>query len=249
MEWNMELIIIPTYNERDNIGRLLSLIFKTVPKIHVLILDDNSPDGTGEFIIQLMSNQYRGKLFLLQRIGKLGLGTAYIAGFKWALERSYDFIVEMDADFSHNPKYLPAIISAAQTHDLVLGSRYVSGGGVVNWSFLRRIISRGGSLYSRIILGMPICDLTGGFKCFRRKVLETINLDQVKSTGYSFQIELTYRTFLYGFHIVEVPIIFEERAAGKSKMSRKIFFEAVFMVIKLRLELNKLRVHHTLKTK
>jgi dolichol-phosphate mannosyltransferase len=240
MGLNMKLVIIPTYNERSNIGQLLPLIFKTVPEIHVLIVDDNSPDGTGEFVFQLMSTQYKGRLFLLQRSEKLGLGTAYIAGFKWALERSYEFIMEMDADFSHNPKYLPAMITAAQTHDLVLGSRYVSGGGVVNWNFFRKIISRGGSLYSRIILRMPIRDLTGGFKCFRRKVLETISLDQIESNGYSFQIELTYRTFLNGFHIVEVPIIFEERAAGKSKMSRKIFFEAVFMVLKLRLESNKL---------
>lgn len=230
----MKLVIIPTYNEKDNIGELLGLIYSYVPDIHVLVVDDGSPDGTGELIENLMAGEYQGRLFLIKRAGKLGLGTAYIAGFKWALKREYEYIFEMDADFSHNPKYLPKFLAAITGCDVVLGSRYVSGGGVTNWSLIRRIISLGGSLYSRIILNLPFHDLTGGFKCFRRKVLETIDLDDVKSNGYSFQIEMTYRAFLLGFTIKEVPIVFEERAEGQSKMSSSIFREAVWMVLKLR---------------
>ncbi len=235
----MKLVIIPTYNELNNIGELLPLIYQAVPDIHVLVVDDNSPDGTGKFINELISTKYNGRLFLLERSGKLGLGTAYITGFKWALERNYEFVFEMDADFSHNPKYLPEMLKAAQSCDLVLGSRYVPGGGVENWSLIRKFISRGGSLYSRIFLKIPVRDLTGGFKCFRRKVLETINLDQVKSNGYCFQIELTYRAYLKGFRITEVPIIFEDRMAGKSKMSKKIFLEALLTVPMLRLNYGK----------
>ena len=230
----MKLVIIPTYNEKANIGELLGLVYKYVPDIHVLVVDDGSPDGTGELIESLMSGEYQKRLFILKRSGKLGLGTAYIAGFKWALARDYEFIFEMDADFSHNPKYLPEFITAINGCDVVLGSRYVTGGGVTNWSLLRRFISLGGSLYSRTILSLPFHDLTGGFKCFRRKVLETINLDDVKSNGYSFQIEMTYRAFLLGFTIKEVPIVFEERAEGQSKMSSSIFREAIWMVLKLR---------------
>lgn len=238
----MKLIIIPTYNERDNLPELLQLIYGEVEDIHILIVDDNSPDGTGNLVKTMIQQQYEGKLFLLARAGKLGLGTAYIAGFKWALARKYNFIFEMDADFSHNPKYLKSFIQATESCDLVLGSRYIKGGGVTNWSLIRRIISRGGSLYSRIILGLPFMDLTGGFKCFRREVLEQIDLDDVKSNGYSFQIELTYRTFLKNFRIREVPIIFEERAAGQSKMSRNIFLEAIVMVWKLRMDRNRLKL-------
>jgi len=232
----MKLIVIPTYNERDNLVELLKIIYSEVKDIHILIVDDNSPDGTGNLVKELMTDTYKEQLFLLQRAGKLGLGTAYIAGFKWALAHKYNYIFEMDADFSHNPKYLKAFIKAAESCDLVLGSRYITGGGVTNWNLMRRIISRGGSLYSRIILGLPFMDLTGGFKCFRREVLEKINLDDVRSNGYSFQIELTYRAFLKNFRIKEVPIVFEERAAGKSKMSRKIFAEAILMVWKLRMD-------------
>ncbi len=232
----MKLIVIPTYNERDNLVELLKIIYSEVKDIHILIVDDNSPDGTGNLVKELMTDTYKEQLFLLQRAGKLGLGTAYIAGFKWALAHNYNYIFEMDADFSHNPKYLKAFIKAAESCDLVLGSRYITGGGVTNWNLMRRIISRGGSLYSRIILGLPFMDLTGGFKCFRREVLEKINLDDVRSNGYSFQIELTYRAFLKNFRIKEVPIVFEERAAGKSKMSRKIFAEAILMVWKLRMD-------------
>jgi len=232
----MKLIVIPTYNERDNVAELLKIIYSEVKDIHILIVDDNSPDGTGVLVKKLIAEKYPDQLFLLQRAGKLGLGTAYIAGFKWALAHKYNYIFEMDADFSHNPKYLKDFIIAAANCDLVLGSRYILGGGVTNWNLMRRIISRGGSLYSRIILGLPFMDLTGGFKCFRREVLETINLDDVRSNGYSFQIELTYRAFLKNFRIKEVPIVFEERVAGKSKMSRKIFIEAILMVWKLRMD-------------
>jgi len=230
----MKLVVIPTYNERANLVELLALVYKEVQDIHVLIVDDNSPDGTAQLVKELIHNHYQDKLFLIERSGKLGLGTAYIAGFKWALERDYQYIYEMDADFSHNPGYLNCFLKAAEQYDLVLGSRYVEGGGITNWSMMRRVISRGGSLYSRIVLGLPFNDLTGGYKCFRRQVLEQIDLDDVKSNGYSFQIELTYRAFLKGFTIKEIPIVFEERAAGISKMSRTIFLEAVMMVWKLR---------------
>ena len=232
------LIIIPTYNESDNVEKLLDLISRTDPAAHVLIVDDNSPDRTYEIVERLMQTSYPGRLFLLKRAGKLGLGTAYIAGFKWALARDYDYIFEMDADFSHDPKYLSAFLAAIQTHDLVLGSRYVPGGGVKNWGLLRKFISRGGSLYARTILGLSLRDLTGGFKCFRREVLEAIDLDSIKSNGYSFQIEMTYRACCKGFRVFETPIVFEDRTAGKSKMSRKIFLEAVLMVWKLRLDSN-----------
>ena len=230
------LIIIPTYNESDNIEKLLDLISRTDPSAHILIVDDNSPDRTYQIVERLMQTSYPGRLFLLKRSGKLGLGTAYIACFKWALARDYDYIFEMDADFSHDPKYLPAFLAAIEKYDLVLGSRYVPGGGVKNWGLLRKFISRGGSLYARTILGLSLRDLTGGFKCFRRQVLEAIDLDSVKSNGYSFQIEMTYRARCKGFRICETPIVFEDRTAGKSKMSRKIFLEAVLMVWKLRMD-------------
>ncbi len=236
----MKLVIIPTYNESGNIGPLLATVFAVQPDLHVLIVDDNSPDGTGQSVAQLAASAYPGRLFLLTRPGKLGLGSAYVAGFKWALARGYQYIVQMDADFSHNPKYLPALFAAAVNHHLVLGSRYTAGGGVANWSLLRRMISRGGSLYSRLILGLPIRDLTGGFKCFRREALESIDLDAVKSNGYSFQVEMTYRTWLHGFSVHEMPIIFEERSAGRSKMSAAIFREAVFMVPRLRASYSRL---------
>ena len=232
-----DLIIIPTYNEKENLGPLLEAVYEIRPDIHVLVVDDNSPDGTGQLVAEWAETpQYEGRLFLLRRAGKLGLGTAYIAGFRWALARSYRRILEMDADFSHNPRYLPDLLAAAEEADLVLGSRYVPGGGVKNWGFWRRFLSRGGSLYARVLLGLPYQDLTGGFKCFRREVLETLDLGAVRSNGYSFQIELTYRAHCKGFKIKEVPIIFEDREVGKSKMSKNIFLEAVLMVWKLRME-------------
>ena len=216
---------------------MLEAIYGIRPDIHVLVVDDNSPDGTGQLVADWAETpQYEGRLFLLRRAGKLGLGTAYIAGFRWALARSYRRILEMDADFSHNPRYLPDLLAAAEEADLVLGSRYVPGGGVKNWGFWRRFLSRGGSLYARVLLGLPYQDLTGGFKCFRREVLETLDLGAVRSNGYSFQIELTYRAHCKGFKIKEVPIIFEDREVGKSKMSKNIFLEAVLMVWKLRME-------------
>ena len=232
-----DLIIIPTYNEKENLGPLLEAIYEIRPDIHVLVVDDNSPDGTGQLVAEWAeAPQYEGRLFLLRRAGKLGLGTAYIAGFRWALARSYRRILEMDADFSHNPRYLPDLLAAAEEADLVLGSRYVPGGGVKNWGFWRRFLSRGGSLYARVLLGLPYQDLTGGFKCFRREVLETLDLGAIRSNGYSFQIELTYRAHCKGFKIKEVPIVFEDREVGKSKMSKHIFLEAVLMVWKLRME-------------
>ena len=232
-----DLIIIPTYNEKENLGPLLEAVYEIRPDIHVLVVDDNSPDGTGQLVAEWVETpQYEGRLFLLRRAGKLGLGTAYIAGFRWALARSYRRILEMDADFSHNPRYLPELLAAAEEADLVLGSRYVPGGGVKNWGFWRRFLSRGGSLYARVLLGLPYQDLTGGFKCFRREVLETLDLGAIRSNGYSFQIELTYRAHCKGFKIKEVPIIFEDREVGKSKMSKNIFWEAVLMVWKLRME-------------
>lgn len=233
-----KLIIIATYNEKENIEKILAAVFLAVPDTHVLVIDDNSPDKTAEIVANLAQNKYHSQLFLLKRAGKLGLGTAYVAGFNWALERDYMAILHMDADFSHNPKYLPDMFAALETNDLVLGSRYVKGGGVINWPLKRKIISRGGSLYSQIILGLPIHDLTGGFKCWRREVLETIGINNLEATGFSFQIETTYKAYLNGFRIKEIPIIFEDRIMGQSKMSGSIFSEAMKMVWKMRMNKN-----------
>ncbi|MDD3266309.1 MAG: polyprenol monophosphomannose synthase [Burkholderiales bacterium] len=234
-----KMIIIATYNEKDNIENILSEVYKNVPDVHILVIDDNSPDKTYEIVERLALEKYHGQLFLLKRSGKLGLGTAYVAGFKWGLERNYDAIGQMDADFSHNPAYLPEMFNTLETYDLAIGSRYVAGGGVVNWSAKRKFISRGGSLYSKIILGIPINDLTGGFKCWRREVLATIDVDNFMSTGFSFQIETTYKAYINGFKIKEIPIVFEDRVLGQSKMSGGIFKEALLMVLKLRLNKNK----------
>jgi dolichol-phosphate mannosyltransferase len=228
------LIIIPTYNEKENVEKLLELIYEVKNDVNILIVDDNSPDKTYEIIEKLMEDKYKDRLFIIKRAGKLGLGTAYIAGFKWALERDYNYIFEMDADFSHNPKYIPDFLKEIETHDLVIGSRYVPGGGVVNWGVIRKFISRGGSLYSRVILGAPIKDFTGGFKCFRRETLEKLNLDKIVSNGYSFQVELNYKVWLKGMKIKETPIIFEDRTLGQSKMSKKIFLEAILKVLWMR---------------
>lgn len=230
----MMLVVIPTYNEIANIKTIVQQVL-AYDWLHVLVVDDNSPDGTAKAVQELIDTEFADRLFLHKRAGKLGLGTAYLEGFSWALKKDYEAVLEMDADFSHNPKYLPAFRQAfANGTDLVLGSRYVNGGGVKNWGLIRKFISRGGSLYARTILGLNIRDLTGGFKCFRRQVLESLDFDSVKSNGYSFQIELTYRTWQKGFKIVEVPIIFEDRTLGASKMSRKIFLEAIIMVWKMR---------------
>ena len=231
---NRALVCIPTYNEAENIEPITQAVLKAEPRVDILIVDDNSPDGTGKIADTLAAREPR--IRVLHREKKEGLGRAYLAAFRWAMAEGYTYIIEMDADFSHDPKYLPQFVDAAESGaDLVLGSRYVSGGGTVNWGTGRKIISRGGSLYARTILGVKVRDLTGGFKCFNRHVLESIGLDEVKSSGYAFQIELTYRSLKKGFTVREIPIIFEDRRVGHSKMSKKIFMEAVTMVWKLRL--------------
>ncbi|NOK10632.1 polyprenol monophosphomannose synthase [Corallococcus exercitus] len=230
---NRALVCIPTYNERDNIGPITQAVLAADPRVDILVVDDNSPDGTGQLADALAAKDPRVRV--LHREKKEGLGRAYLAAFRWALAEGYTYILEMDADFSHDPRYLPTFLDAAEGGaDLVLGSRYVAGGGTVNWGVGRKIISRGGSLYARSILGVDVRDLTGGFKCFNRRVLESINLDEVRSTGYAFQIELTYRTLRKGFTVREVPIVFEDRRVGHSKMNKKIFVEALGMVWKLR---------------
>jgi dolichol-phosphate mannosyltransferase len=224
---------IPTYNERENLQAITEAVLASDPRLEVLIVDDNSPDGTGELADRLAVGDRR--VHVLHRPQKQGLGRAYLAAFRWALSRPYQYVLEMDADFSHHPKYLPQLLDEAERGtDLVLGSRYAPGGGTLNWGRIRRMISRGGSLYARVALGIPIRDLTGGFKCFRRGVLESVDLDAVRSNGYAFQIELTYRALQKGFRVKEIPIVFEDRRVGQSKMSRTIFFEALMMVWKLR---------------
>jgi dolichol-phosphate mannosyltransferase len=228
------LICIPTYNERENLESLVSAVHASLPEADLLVIDDNSPDGTGALADQLAARD--PKLSVLHRAGKLGLGTAYLEGFKLGLGKDYEYFFEMDCDFSHDPKYLPELLAAARAGaDLVLGSRWVEGGGTENWGVGRKIISRGGSFYARTILGIGIRDVTGGFKCFRRKVLEALPLDAVRTQGYGFQIEMTYRAIKSGFRVVEVPIVFVDRRVGQSKMSRGIFVEAMKMVWKLRL--------------
>ncbi len=228
------LVIIPTYNEAENLEPITTAVLAAEPRIDVLVVDDNSPDGTGRLADALAAKNPR--IRVLHRAKKEGLGKAYLHAFRWALDAGYEYVIEMDADFSHDPKYLPSLLTEAMAGtDLVLGSRYVEGGGTVNWGPGRRAISRGGSLYARSILGVRIRDLTGGFKCFRRAVLEAIDLNAVKSSGYAFQIELTYRALKAGFKIKELPIVFEDRRVGQSKMSRKIFVEALTMVWKLKL--------------
>ena len=220
------LIIIPTYNEIDNIKPLTEAIFSVVPKeVEVLIVDDGSPDGTGQLADNLA--QANSRIHVLHRPKKMGLGTAYVNGFKWGLERPFDALIEMDADFSHDPKYLVKMLELLGNHDVAMGSRWVKGGGTQNWGIGRKVISKGGSFYSRMILSAPIRDFTGGFNGWRRKVLEAVELGTLRSDGYSFQIELKYRAFVRGFKMVEFPIIFEDRKVGKSKMSRKIVIEAL----------------------
>ena len=228
------LIIIPTYNERENLPLIVDAVFSCQPDVHILVVDDGSPDGTGKLADGLAASDER--VHVMHRSGKLGLGTAYIAGFKWALARSYERVFEMDADFSHQPKYLADFLRASENADLVLGARYIPGGGTEGWTKKREFISRGGNLYARMVLGLPFHDLTGGFKCFRRSVLEVIDLEAVRSTGYAFQIELTYRAVKAGFRVAEVPIVFPDRTRGESKMSGSIVREAMVNVVKLRFE-------------
>ena len=227
------LVVVPTYNERENIERLLKSLLGLPLNLAVLVVDDNSPDGTGAIADQIAEREPRVRV--IHRQGKLGLGTAYIAGFKWALANTdARYIFEMDADFSHDPHAIPLFLEKIREADLVIGSRYVQGVTVVNWPLSRLILSVSANIYTRIVTGMPLHDATGGFKCFRREVLLALPLDQIKSDGYSFQIEMNFHAWKRGFRIVEIPILFTDRLVGASKMSRRIIWEAAFMVWKLR---------------
>ena len=228
---NDKLIIIPTYDERENVPRIARAVFDAQPDTEVLFVDDNSPDGTGRVIDELCASDKR--IHVLHRAGKSGLGRAYVAGFQWALERQYEFIFEMDADFSHDPNEIPNFLKAAQNADLVLGSRYLHGIRITNWPLRRLFLSKGAATYVWLITGMPITDPTGGFKCYRRRVLAAIDLDHIESNGYSFQVEMSHTAWRKGFRIAEIPITFEDRQQGYSKMSTAIFKEAVWVVWKL----------------
>lgn len=232
-----KLVLIPTYNEKENIENIIRTVFNLPGKFNILVIDDGSPDGTASIVKSLMT-EFSDQLFILERKGKLGLGTAYIAGFKWALERDYDFIFEMDADFSHNPEDLPRLLEACEKEgaDVAIGSRYVSGVNVVNWPMGRVLMSYFASKYVKIITGLKIADTTAGFKCYRRSVLQTIELDKIRFKGYAFQIEMKFTAFKCGFIVKEVPIVFVNRQLGTSKMSGGIFSEAFLGVIKLKLE-------------
>ena len=226
------LICIPTYNEKENIERIIPAVLEQVPEAHILVIDDNSPDGTGRIVDAIAEKDLR--VHVLHREQKQGLGRAYVAGFEWALGHGYSYIIEFDADFSHNPKYLPEFMTLLGSADAVVGSRRVKGGGVENWGLLRRFISWGGSFYARTVLGVPIQDLTGGFNAWKREVLLAIGLDALQTSGYGFQIEIKYRSVKAGFNVVESPIIFPDRVLGKSKMSKKIFLEAMMAVWRMR---------------
>ena len=232
------VVIIPTYNERENIENIIRAVFGLPQSFHILIIDDGSPDGTAAIVKQLMNGEFAGRLHLIERTGKLGLGTAYIAGFRWAIERKYDYVFEMDADFSHNPADLPRLYAACaeEGYDVAIGSRYVSGVNVVNWPIGRVLMSYYASKYVQLVTGLNIHDTTAGFKCYRRRVLETIELDKVRFKGYAFQIEMKFTAYKCGFRIKEVPVIFVNRELGTSKMSGGIFSEAVFGVMRLRLD-------------
>ncbi len=227
------LVIIPTYNEKENLPLIVPEVLARDLRISVLIVDDNSPDGTGQIAAQMAAVNPR--IHVLHRPEKAGLGRAYLSGFKWALERDFDRIFEMDADFSHNPKYLPEFLKATEDADLVLGSRYISGVNVINWPMSRLLLSYFANVYSRIVTGLPVRDSTGGFKCFRREVLDAIDLDNIHSNGYAFQIEMSFRAWKKGFRMQEIPIVFTDREQGHSKMSKHIVREAIWMVPKLRL--------------
>ena len=231
------LVIIPTYNEKENVERIIRKIFALTLPFHLLIIDDGSPDGTAD-IVKKLQIEFPGRLFLEQREGKLGLGTAYIHGFKYALQRDYQFICEMDADFSHNPKDLLKLYRACaeRNYDLAIGSRYVNGITVINWPIGRVLMSYFASSYVRFITGIPISDTTAGFKCYNRKILETLNLEKIKFHGYAFQIEMKFLTWKYGFKIIEVPVIFKDRVKGQSKMSGSIFKEAIFGVLNMKIK-------------
>jgi dolichol-phosphate mannosyltransferase len=227
------LVVVPTYNERVNVPLIVPAILGQDPRIDVLVVDDSSPDGTGELADQLAAENPR--VHVLHRTQKEGLGKAYIAGFRWALDHGYDLIFEMDADFSHDPRFLPTFLDAIQDADLVIGSRYKTGVNVINWPISRLLLSLGANQYARLVTGLPLADSTGGFKCFRRRVLEAIPLERVRSNGYAFQIEMSYLAWRKGFRLKEIPIVFTDRVEGQSKMNRKIVREAVWMVWWLRL--------------
>jgi dolichol-phosphate mannosyltransferase len=227
------LVIIPTFNEADNLPRLLPIILSLGSHFNILIVDDNSPDGTAKLVVEMQKTEQR--IHLIERPGKMGLGTAYVAGFKFALANGFDYIFEMDADFSHDPAELPRLLAKAEEYDLVIGSRYIEGVNVVNWPMKRLLLSYFANIYTRVITGMPVRDATGGFKCFRRKVLESIDLDAIHSNGYSFQIEMSFKSWRKGFRVCEIPIVFVDRRIGVSKMSKKIVYEAVWMVWRLKL--------------
>lgn len=235
LPFNKTLIIIPTYNEIDNIERMINTLFELYPEISLLIIEDGSPDGTAE-VVKKYQEKYPNNLFMIQRTGKLGLGTAYITGFKWALERDYEFVFEMDCDFSHDPNQVRDLLAAAQNHDLVIGSRYINGIRIINWPFKRLLLSYLASIYIRIVTGIPVLDATGGFKCFTRKALQNLNYNNIISKGYIFQLELNYKTWASGLTVKEVPIIFYEREVGVSKMGGGIIFEALFAVLRLRIK-------------
>ncbi len=228
------LVVVPTYNEAVNLPSIVPQILAQDPRLDVLIVDDNSPDGTGELADQMAAAD--GRVHVLHRPGKGGLGKAYLAGFRWALERDYELVFEMDADFSHDPKFLADFLRAAEEADLVIGSRYKTGVNVINWPISRLLLSLGANQYARWITGMDIMDSTGGFKCFHRRVLETIDFDRVRSNGYSFQIEMSFRAWKKGFRLMEIPIVFTDRVEGQSKMNKRIMREAIWMVWWLRLK-------------
>ena len=232
------IIIIPTYNEKENIEKIIRAIFSLEKAYNILVIDDGSPDGTAAIVKRLMADEFAGSLFIIERKGKLGLGTAYITGFKWALEHAYDYIFEMDADFSHDPNDLPRLYSACadEGYDVAIGSRYISGVNVVNWPIGRVLMSYFASRYVRFVTGFKVNDTTAGFKCYKRRVLNTIELDKIKFKGYAFQIEMKYTAFRIGFKIKEVPVSFVNRREGVSKMSGGIFSEALFGVMRLRLD-------------
>lgn len=230
---NRGLVIIPTYDERDNIERLIPDVLQQDDRLDVLVVDDASPDGTGELVEAMAAENPR--IHVMRRGGKLGLGTAYLDGFRWGLERGYAFLFEMDADFSHDPRHLPEFLAAIEDYDVVLGSRYLEGRvTVVNWPIGRLLLSYFANVYARVVTGLPVADATGGFKCFRREVLEAIDLSRVESEGYAFQIEMSLRAWKKGFKLGEIPIVFADRDIGESKMSRKIIWEAVWRVWRLR---------------
>ncbi|WP_352423932.1 polyprenol monophosphomannose synthase [Proteiniphilum sp.] len=243
------VVLIPTYNEKENIENIIRAVFALEKSFHILVIDDGSPDGTASIVKNLMSEEFDGRLFIEERKGKLGLGTAYIHGFKWALARSYEYIFEMDADFSHNPEDLPRLYAAChdEGYDVSVGSRYVTGVNVVNWPIGRVLMSYFASKYVRVITGLNIKDTTAGFVCYRRKVLETIDLDQINFKGYAFQIEMKYTAYVLGFRIKEVSVIFVNRRLGTSKMNSSIFGEAFFGVIDLRRRkaIGKIKPHST----